>query len=731
MQRGVADSSRLFRSVVIVTTLLALLGTLLIGWQVRNSIRELTRQSLRSTLSASVTALEFWLKERREDAQQVCSHSEIQALSVGVLSRKDETTTPNSSNDLESTAILEDTDSDMVSLREAMQIAMPPGKYVGWVLVGPDGRVFASSHDPFLGSKLPIAAKSFHRIESGSSTVCRPFASPVVNGETESLASEGKALMLAMAPVQHGVNSIGALGLILDPTDEFSRILTSAQSGYSDETYAFDREATMISQSRFEHQLRSAGLLPTDVDVTSPLNIKLIDPGVDLTEGNELPVDWDRRPLTWMADRATRGATGENIAGYNDYRGVPVVGAWQWLPTYDFGVTTEMDVAEAYDPVRILKNSFLGLIALIGLCVASLLALASMARRWTGSESNDATVRRLGQYELGDLVGEGGMGRVYRGKHSLLRRDVAVKVLEGSDVNLKSLSRFEREVQLTSSLQHPNTIDIYDYGRDDDGTFFYVMEYVDGISMFELVQEYGRQPPNRVVNLLVQVCHSLAEAHARGMVHRDVKPANLLVTARAGILDLVKVLDFGLVKELNRESLQLTQSDAITGSPRFMSPEAIKDASSADSQSDLYSVGAVGYFLLTGSSVFDGDSSADVAAKQLNEEPLRPEVLIGEPLPDDLQNVLMSCLRKDPRDRPHTARDLVDALMQCEIADEWSDADASDWWQQFFHARHDSPVAGGPRDGSSSFVDNTESASDRTYGDQAPGDDPTSRENLR
>ena len=663
--------------------LLVVVAVILAGWQVRHSIRELTRQSLRSTLAISVTAVEFWLGERRDDIEQLCGHPDIQRRCIDLLDRDTELAT----DDQSSPVFPANPETELELIRDAIEQNLPAGQYLGWILMDLSGGVVASSHDEFLAQTLPIPSETMLRVANGSSTVCRPLASPIASVGDGVLSRQGNAIMLAMAPIRRGSNPLGSLGLLLDPMDRFSRILSSAQSGLTDETYAFDRSAMMISRSRFDHQLRVAGLLPADPQVTSPLHVRVLDPGLDLTAGNRLPVDWEKRPMTWMADQATRGATGENVSGYNDYRGVPVVGAWQWLPAYDFGVTTEMDVSEAYGPMRILRNSFLALIALISVCVASLVALASMLRQRAAGPDPAGIHRQLGQYRLGQLIGHGGMGSVYRGKHELLQRDVAIKVLEGHAVNPKSMNRFEREVQLTSKLYHPNTIDIYDYGRNHDGTFYYVMDYVDGISLQQLVEQFGRQPAKRVIGLLVQVCHSLAEAHERSMIHRDIKPANILITARAGIYDLVKVVDFGLVKQTDRDTVQLTQSDTITGSPHFMSPEAIRDAATAGVQSDLYSVGAVGYFLLTGVAMFESDSTADVCARQLNEEPIRPDDVVGEPLPEDLQNVLMSCLRKEPEDRPRSAQELADALLQCAASSEWSEAEIEHWWDDFFRRR--------------------------------------------
>ena len=678
--------------IVIAAAFLAVLGMSLFGWKVRDSIRQRTRQSLDSTLACGVAAVELWLAERREDADHLSAQADVHRRSLALL---DGGLDESSSSELAATS-----NGELESLRAAVRHVRLSDRYLGWVLLDTSGTIVASGDDEWIDKRLPVPLDVLQKIENGGSTVSRPMPSPVVASRADSASGDsdvssrrhsvmsqaGGVIMLAMSPVRRGVRPVGSLALVMDPMDRFSRILTSARTGISDETYAFDRNGMMISPSRFEHHLRASGLLPNDTSVASPMNIRLIDPGVDLTEGNLLPADWKNNAMTLMADQATRGATGHDVTGYRDYRGVPVVGVWQWLPEYGFGMTTQMDIAEAYVPVRVLRNALLSVFALWVGCVVVMFAFAKMHHRRTNPLDKRSGARRLGQYEIGDRIGSGGMGSVYHGRHHLLQRDVAVKVLEASDVTSKSLSRFRREVQSTSRLQHPNTIDIYDFGQDHDGTLFYVMEYVDGISLQQLVQRYGRQPPGRVIMLLIQICHSLAEAHRAMIIHRDVKPANILLTARAGMYDLVKVVDFGLVKQIDRETIQLTRSDGITGSPHYLSPEAIRDASTADARSDLYSVGAVGYFLLTGTALFESDSAADVCVKQLNEAPVRPQFVIGETLPEDLQNVLMSCLQKSPDDRPQNAGDLAEALGQCVETGDWSVADQTRWWDEFFHA---------------------------------------------
>ncbi len=590
--------------------------------------------------------------------------------------------------------------------------------YIGWVLLSVDGQVVASGERGLVGQRLPIPADSLEKLTARSATVCRPLPCPVPLSPDGPLSRRGGAVMCAMAPIIRGGRTEGSLAILLDPLDHFSKILAVTWMGRTGESYAFDRDGVLVSQSRFEQLLRAAGALDADVEVASPLNITIRDPGRDLSSDTVQGTALQQRPLTWMADQATRGSKGENVTGYDGYRGTKVVGAWEWLPEYGIGVATEIEAHEAYSSLRVLKRTYFVALALTILSIAGSWILVSLRRRRGGrAVLAGRSDRRLGPYQLTEMIGRGGMGSVYRGMHDVLKREVAVKVLEGEEVNAQSVTRFEREVRLTARLRHPNTIAIYDYGRTLDDTFYYVMEYVDGITIQQLIAEFGRQPPQRVIHLLLQICGSLSEAHELGLVHRDIKPANILVTARAGLYDMVKVLDFGLVKQIERETTELTQTDGITGTPMYMSPEAVRDATTVDERSDLYSIGAVGYMMLTGLPPFDGEATVDICLKQLNEDPMRPSDRISSPLAEDLQNILMNSLRKDPDQRPRTVQDFAESLGQCLDAHTWTAADAYRWWEEAYPIEVDPPrvladdVAGAKQDPSRDGVSRTHGAS--------------------
>ncbi len=276
---------------------------------------------------------------------------------------------------------------------------------------------------------------------------------------------------------------------------------------------------------------------------------------------------------------------------------------------------------------------------------------------------------RLGQYTLEEKIGEGGMGVVYRAKHSLLRRPTAIKLLAKDRTGATDIRRFAREVQLTSSLTHPNTIAIYDFGHTRDGVFYYAMEHLDGVSLHDLVEKEGPQPPARVVHILVQIAGALAEAHSVGMIHRDVKPANVFLCERGGMKDFVKVLDFGLVKEMNRGETDnvMSRTDAIAGTPHYMAPESITTPSEVDAKVDIYALGGVAYFLLTGTTPFDGNNLVEICSHHLHSPVERPSVRAKVDIPRALEDVVVACLAKSPKDRPADGKDLIARLEACQL----------------------------------------------------------------
>jgi eukaryotic-like serine/threonine-protein kinase len=309
-----------------------------------------------------------------------------------------------------------------------------------------------------------------------------------------------------------------------------------------------------------------------------------------------------------------------------------------------------------------------------------------------GLQEKAIEARQLGQYTLEAKIGEGGMGEIFRARHAMLRRPTAIKVMTGDGAEA-ALRRFEKEVQLTARLTHPNTISIYDYGRTPDGRFYYAMELLDGMTLEELVTRSGPQPPARVIHILLQVCGALREAHGVGLIHRDIKPANVYLCTRGGMRDVVKVLDFGLVREFRSDgSVTGSNLDILVGTPLYLSPEAILSPAQLDSRADIYALGALAYVLLSGAPPFAGRTLVELCGHHLHSVPERLSAR-GVNVAPDLEQTVLDCLAKDPSARPQSARDVAERLLACQDAGRWGEAEAERWWAALPELPKSEPVS--------------------------------------
>ncbi len=658
------------------TILLLILG-FIVRSVVEESARETVANNLQTILDADVAALEIWLEREESLAEVMAEEPRVQKLTAELVALNQQ-----KPDDRE--ALLHSR--ALVELRQEFESELEHLNYLDIGLFSLEGRVLASARDEPIGrADLPIQKSALEAVRQGKATVTRPFESVFVRKDKSGELKSGLPTMLAMAPVNNADGKpIAALSLLIRPEVNFTRILSIARAGKTGETYAFDKAGTMLSQSRFDDDLKMIGLIPDRADAQSILNVQIRDPQVNMTEGKRPALRLADRPLTRMAALAVQGEAGIDANGYRDYRGVPVVGAWVWLPEYDLGVATEMNAAEAYRPLYLLRYSFWGLFALLVLgAIVIFVFTIIVARKEQDTRRAVIKAKQLGQYALEEKLGEGGMGVVYRGQHAMLRRPTAIKLLDIEKTTDEAVARFEREVQLTSQLNHPNTIAIYDYGRTPEGVFYYAMELLDGINLDDLVKQYGPQPEGRVIHLLKQIAGSLAEAHQLGVIHRDVKPANIFLTHRGGVYDFVKLLDFGLVKAVDgREQASLTSTNSMAGTPMYLSPEGINHPDAVDGRSDLYALGAVAYYLLTGTTVFDGESIIEICMKHVQEQPQSLSERLGKPVSADLEQIVMQCLEKDPEKRPQSAYEVILELSKCQSDGKWSIQDASQWWDQ-------------------------------------------------
>jgi hypothetical protein len=569
--------------------------------KMEGAMKQQIASNLQVILNANAEALRAWSATVKSYAENLADDARLITL-VTALLQKTAPGTPVASQLLAAP--------ELAALRAQLNPWLDRRGYTGFVVLDTNCLVIASRRDQLVGMVSPPGYKEeFTPALAGNSDITRPFPSVVMLTDANKKLRAGVPTMFAAAPVKSADGKIIAvLGLRIAPEKDFTRILATARAGASGETYAFARNGLLLSNSRFDDELRRLGLIPDSDDAHSILTLELRNPLVDLSQGKSSPKRRSEQPLTLPVTEAGAGHAGFNVDGYRDYRGVPVVGAWQWLPDeFDFGLTTQLDASEAFHPLHIMRVGFWIIFALLVIGSVAIYILMRLANRLQASARKAALkAKQLGQYALDDKIGAGAFGSVYRAHHALMRRPVAVKLLESDTSDQNTMARFEQEVQMTSQLTHPNTIALYDYGRTPEGIFYYAMEYLEGLTRDKLVKNYGPQPGCRVISILCQVCGSLAEAHGIGLVHRDIKPANIFLTRRGGLPDFVKVLDFGLVKaRAGQGQLELTGANTTLGTPLYMSPEAVEHPDKVDARADIYSVGAVGYFLLTGQPLFD------------------------------------------------------------------------------------------------------------------------------
>jgi tRNA A-37 threonylcarbamoyl transferase component Bud32 len=676
--RTISRTKLFLRKQIWLWPIIAVVLLSVVGFAVRSAIESTMRANLESQLDTvlklQTAMLETWFKVQESNVESSANNIQVRELAYQLL----ELGIPTEDHTVEARNELQ------TKLGKILAPAMTAHDYDGFMLINKNQKVIAASQAEVVDREVPAAYQSFiSKAFAGKSCLSPPFPSLIPLKDKNGIVRTGVPTMFAVAPLRDdSFQVVGVLAFRIPPEKEFARILDLGQFGESGETYAFDRESRMVSNSRFEESLILNGLIPDIEGSRSLLQLLIRDPGGDVTKGHRPKVRRHELPLTFAAEEAIAGRPGINVDGYRGYRGVKKVGAWTWLPDAEIGLATEINTDEAYRPLMILRWTFWGLFALLALSALAIFIFTLIVARLR-REAQKAAIeaQQIGQYTLEQKLGSGGMGVVYKGQHAMLRRPTAIKMLDVDKVNEASMERFEREVQITSQLNNPHTVAIYDYGRTPEGVFYYAMEYLDGIDLQSLVERYGPQPASRVIHILTQVCSSLYEAHSLGLVHRDIKPANIMLNRRGGEPDVVKVLDFGLVKALDDGKQQsMTQQSALTGTPLYMSPEAIQMPNTVDARSDLYAVGAVGYFLLTGGPVFDAENVMDLCRKHVDTPPIPPSERTRLEVPAALENAILSCLEKSRAKRPQTARDLAQLISHCVEATAWSVEESDAWW---------------------------------------------------
>jgi tRNA A-37 threonylcarbamoyl transferase component Bud32 len=665
------------------TVLTGLLLVVLGYWSyngIRDSIAEARVTSLDSLLGTVVTGLDVWVGEHRTEAVRLARDPVVVARAAR-LAAEAHGHPPGAER---CTAEAED-------LGRILQASLATQGVVAFRIVDRTGLVLASKDPARCGQRLHSGAfrQRLDLAIDGAPQFVRPYPDRElsVRGATE----VRRPVAWFLAPIREGNGpASAALAMGVEADRQLATVFSAARPGDTAEAYAFSDDGLMLTQSRFAEELVAAGILSDSVAAGSAFLIPVRDPGPNAAAGDTPAVEVAARPLTRaaalaVATRNTSGSGGHGIIAtpYRSYRGSEVIGVWRWLPAYDMGVIAEIAATEAFAALRYFWISAAligGFIALsLGAALTSATSLARLQRQF-------GRLQRLGAYTLERQISEGGMATIYLARHALLKRPTAIKILKKHVATDEFLHRFEREVQVASQLFHPNTVQVYDFGRTREGQPYYVMEYLDGVTLAELVAHSGPVPPGRVIHILRQVGAALREAHLHAMIHRDVKPENVML-CRRGEDDVVKLLDFGLVKNLERvETRDVTKQIKILGTPRYMAPERIVNPADVDARSDVYALGAVGYFLLTGKPIFEGDNNLEISNQVLHTP--APRVSTSVPtIAAAFDELIAACLEKDRARRPQSAEAVIEALDGLSSRLAWTQVDAAAWWAHYRESR--------------------------------------------
>ena len=615
-------------AMVAALVVLALIG----GWayvQVRGSLRDVRAAGLAALLDAEARGLQLWIEEKKRDAQRWAATPEVQQAAAALVLRA------RAGTDCAGQA------------QRALEAEIAPYARLEetalFNLISPEGRIVSSPEGAYCGRTVaPRFMRELQAAFAGGTAFVRPWGEAERIGAPPAGAPAGP-LVWVETPVRAPDGTvIAALGFGRIAAERFAKLLRLEAGGGAREAYAFDEDRRVLTVTR-------AG---------TPLGSVLPD-----------------TPLAAAALERSGGDEGVLLEPYRNYRGAEVIGAWRWLPEARIAVAVELDAAEAYAPLAPVLRAFGVLFALVLVSMSAAAATSLWAVRLRMREA-----KRLGQYRLEREIGEGGMSHVYLARHAQLRRLAAVKVLKAHLATDEVVTRFQREAQLCSQLSHPNTVEVYDYGSTRDGRWYYAMEYLRGISLERLVRRDGPMPLARVLHALRHACGSLQEAHERGWVHRDVKPDNLMLCVRGGQHDVVKVLDFGLIKQVrNPDTRDITQYAKVLGTPLYMAPERLRNPADADARADIYALGAVAWFALAGRPVFGAETDHDIVYRVMN-EPATPLAQAAPGVPPELDALVARCLEKERDARPGRIEEVRAVLDELAARWPWTEADARAWW---------------------------------------------------
>ena len=644
-------------AVIASTVVLTAIGT----WTYRaveRSLRSLRAETLKSALDAQAKMVEVWIEDQKFSIRRLARERPVRTH-VGELAAIARRAGAAPEQYCAAPA--------RRPLVESLDEALAGSGAVAFHVIGRSGLILASRFREYCGLQVSrsVQEEALAAVFEGETHFVRPSTdADRLERPAAGLPLPGPVVWVETPVVDEAGNVIAALGVGQPADEQFGAIASALRAGRTGESYAFDRRGVMLSESRFKETLAELGRI--DPGASTVLSLRLDQPGGAPT----------RLAASARAGIAAGRHEGRLLEPYAGYYGNDVIGAWRWLAPHRLGIAVEIGAGEAYAPLLVLRTVFA--VVFSALVIAVLVALYAW---FSAAKLRIGEPRRLGPYVLGERIGEGGHANVYLATHDLLKRPTAIKLLKPIKATDEITARFEREVQLASRLSHPNMVEIFDYGRTAGGVLYYAMEYLEGTTVNDLVQRAGALPVARAVHLIRQVCAGLAEAHGKGMVHRDISATNVMVCHYGGEHDFAKILDFGLVKRVSEPHTHtITRTLRILGTPLYMAPERLRDPADVDARADIYAVGAVAFFMITGRKVFDADDELALTTKILNEPAPHASALARQSVPPALDALIAACLAKRREYRPQRVADLLEVLETLSRQLPWTQADARAAW---------------------------------------------------
>ncbi|MCS7470714.1 protein kinase [Stieleria sp. ICT_E10.1] len=651
--------------------LATILPTALIGWWTYTNVEASLRRSTANELSGVADAVRISVDQFLDDQSRLTEswtrHRELRDAIIALV----QTSEQDDSVD----ALRDAPGAKQIRAALVAQSKQPDIKYVVWDRTG---KVLASwlvDGADVGGNVAPDGAANLARAMRGETVL---FGPEILIADESGVQPETRLPVMAeILPIRDDNGRVVATIMIrgFGMYDALDRIFREASNAGGLDVYAVNANGIMVTNSP-----RAVDWLTLDASDNDSVSCRLrvSDPGTSAASAAQLAGLVRRtQPLTYSVAAASSGQSGSQLAPYRNYAGMDVVGGWRWVNRWNLGIVVERTAPSAFATAQTVS---LGFVALgIILTFTAMTAAGRIARRTAIAQ---AAVHPLSRYELITELGSGGMGVVYRAKHGQLGRDTALKVLRGDRDNLEDRLRFDREAKLAASLSNPHTVTIYDYGRGDEGEAYCVMEFLKGITLYDVVARSGFQPIGRALFILRQVCDSLGEAHKLGLVHRDIKPQNIMLSLDASVGDWAVVFDFGLAKPLQPDADSYQTAETIwAGTPMYMAPERYREPNNIDPRSDIYSVGCIAYFLLSGRPPFIECDPESLFALVLTEQPISIGVHRDQDVPEPIVALVKKCMAKSVEDRFSTIDELALELDRLIAMHPWSVEEARSWWR--------------------------------------------------